>query len=74
MTTVKELINYLQSEDQDAPVLYQYYLPEHTDVPNEMVEDVFREAQDRIIEGAANDLFDDLIYYAQEYCEEREAA
>jgi hypothetical protein len=32
-TTVKELIKYLQTvENQDQPVIYQYYLAEHFEV------------------------------------------
>lgn len=32
MTTVKQLIAQLQDEDPDSPIVYQYLLPEHTDM------------------------------------------
>lgn len=31
-TTVKQLIEYLSKENPNAPVVYQYVLPEHTEL------------------------------------------
>lgn len=39
-TTVKDLINYLQDEDQDSTVIYQYYTAEHFDTTEEVFVEV----------------------------------
>jgi len=35
-TTVGELVHNLLKEDQDSPIIYQYYLAEHFDASSEV--------------------------------------
>ena len=39
-TTVSDLIKYLQNEDQDSTVIYQYYTAEHFDTTEEVFQEV----------------------------------
>ena len=62
-TTVGELVHNLLKENQDSPIIYQYYLAEHFDVSNDVFVKVtnefesvipcLRDAQDAIAQAVA---------------------
>ena len=56
-TTVRQLINYLQDEDQDATVVFQYILAEHID----MDEDEFEEKADALEDTSFADASSEYI-------------
>lgn len=47
-TTVKELVNNLMKEDQDSPIIYQYYLAEHFEASKEVFVKVANEFESLI--------------------------
>lgn len=55
-TTVKELIRYLQSEEQDQPVFYQYLLAEHTGYSPEEFAQRLDEVSDHFFEGLSEEM------------------
>ena len=47
-TTVKELVNNLMKEDQDSPIIYQYYLAGHFEASSEVFVKVANEFESLI--------------------------